>query len=153
MTPAAGGFLLCCPALLGASTLPTGFVETDIAGYFPEIAGISFEANGTMYAWERPGRVWIFENDVRRTTPLIDISEEVGAWEDYGLLGFALHPNFRQNGYIYLLYIVDHYYLANYGTPNYSPSANEYNRATIGRVTRYTARASDNFHSVDPASR
>src|SRR5205823_4312181 len=33
--------LLYCPASLGASTLPTGFVETDIAGYFPEIAGIS----------------------------------------------------------------------------------------------------------------
>ena len=39
------------------------------------------------------------------------------------------------------------------GKSNYNPNSNEYNRATIGRITRYTARASDGFHSVDPASR
>ena len=84
---------------------------------------------------------------------MIDIREEVGAWDDHGLLGVALHPNFRQNGYIYLLYAVDHHYLTKFGTPAYNPATNEYNRATMGRITRYTARASDNFHSVDPASR
>ena len=106
-----------------------------------------------MYTWERAGRVWILENDVKHPTPMIDIREEVGAWDDHRLLSVALHPNFRENGYIYLLYALDHHYLTKFGTPAYNPAANEYNRATMGRITRYTARASDGFRSVDPASR
>src|SRR5262245_39493224 len=146
-------FAVFSPETSRAATLPTGFIESDIFGYWPEVAGLTFDSTGVMYVWERAGRVWIVENDVKLSTPLLDISPEVGAYEDYGLLGFALDPNFRQNGYLYLLYVVDHHHLANFGTPNYNPNANEYNRATIGRITRYTARASDNFHSVDPASR
>ena len=69
------------------------------------------------------------------------------------MLGFALDPNFRMNGYIYMLYVVDRYYLFHFGDPNYDPNANEYNAATIGRLTRYTCRSSDGFRSVDPASR
>ena len=136
-----------------AASLPEDFLETEVGGYWDEAAGLTFDAANVMYVWDRQGRVWIVENDVKRATPLIDLSEEVGAWNDYGLLGFALHPNFRQNGYFYLLYVVDHHHLTRFGTPNYNPNANEYQRATIGRLTRYTARASDNFHSADPASR
>ena len=69
------------------------------------------------------------------------------------MLGFALDPNFRANGYIYLLYVVDRYYLLNFGTPGYNPNSNAYFEATIGRLTRYTVRSSDGFRSVDPASR
>jgi VCBS repeat-containing protein len=141
------------PSALRSATLPAGFIEQDISGFWPEVAGITFETNGVGYIWERSGKVWIMENDVKRATPLIDISEEVGAYDDYGLLGFALHPDFRQNGYLYLLYVVDHHHLTKFGTGAYNPNANEYNQATIGRLTRYTARASDSFRSVDPASR
>src|SRR5206468_1357917 len=92
-------------------------------------------------------------NDVKLAPPLIDISEEVGGWRDFGLLGFALHPNFQQNGYIYLAYTVDHHHLARFGTSGYRASSNEYFMATIHRVTRYTASASNDFRSVDLASR
>ena len=53
--------------------------------------------------------------------------DEVGAWGDHGMLGFALDPNFRVNGYIYVLYVVDRYYLFHFGDPDYDPNANEYN--------------------------
>jgi glucose/arabinose dehydrogenase len=145
------GFL--APEDLFAATFPAGFVETEIMDTYEDFVGVTFDATGRVYAWDRIGRVWIVENDVKLPTPLLDISPEVGAWDDYGLLGVALHPNFLQNGYIYLLYVVDHHYLANFGTPSYNPAANDYHRATIGRLTRYTARASDGFHSVDPNSR
>ncbi len=145
--------VLLDPGLLAAQTFPPGFVNTTVGGYWPELAGFTFDDLGTMYAWERAGRVWILENDVKRPTPMIDIREEVGAWDDHGLLSVALHPNFRENGYIYLLYALDHHYLTKFGTPAYNPAANEYKRATMGRITRYTARASDGFRSVDPASR
>ncbi|HYV32697.1 MAG TPA: PQQ-dependent sugar dehydrogenase [Candidatus Binatia bacterium] len=141
-----------------AATLPAGFIEENIPGQWNEAVGLTFEPEqqtpgGRMYVWERGGRVWIVENGVKLTPPLIDLSEEVGGWRDFGLLGFAFHPNFRQNGYVYLAYTVDHHYLTKFGTPEYNPATNEYFMATIHRITRYTARASDGFRSVDPASR
>jgi len=74
--------LLVC-VLLGASpvsaqTFPAGFVNTTVGGYWPELAGFTFDDVGTMYAWERAGRIWILENDVKLPTPLLDIREEVG---------------------------------------------------------------------------
>jgi glucose/arabinose dehydrogenase len=69
-----------------------------------------------MFVWEKAGRVWIMENGVKNPTPLIDISEEVGDWRDFGLLGFALDPGFLSNGHIYLLYVVDRHHLLNFGT-------------------------------------
>jgi glucose/arabinose dehydrogenase len=140
-------------ASLPGATLPAGFSEIEIPDTWDEYAGVTFDEVGAVYVWERSGRIWLLENDAKVSPPLLDISAEVGAWDDHGLLGVAFHPNFRQNGYIYLLYVVDHHYLAKFGTPSYNPSANEYQQATIGRITRYTARASDNFRSVDPASR
>src|SRR5437899_157770 len=145
--------LLQTASNLGAATLPAGFIETTIDGTYEDFVGVAFDAIGSVYAWDRLGRVWIIENDVKLPTPVLDISEEVGGYHDHGMLGLALDPNFRQNGYIYLLYVVDHHYLFNYGTTNYNPTVNEYYKDTIGRLTRYTARASDNFHTVDPSSR
>jgi PKD repeat protein len=142
---------------LSAQTLIPGFSQTVVpgptAGEWNEAVGIHFESNGRMWVWERGGRVWFKDTTDAAPTLLLNISEEVGAWDDHGLLGFALDPHFRQNGYIYLLYVVDRYHLLNYGTPGYNPAQNQYNDATIGRLTRYTVNASDGFRSVDSASR
>src|SRR5438093_4718044 len=142
----------------GAASLPVGFTEEPIPGPWNEVVGLTFEPDqqtvgGRMYVWERGGRVWIVENGAKQSPPLIDLHEEVGGWRDFGLLGFALHPNFSQNGYLYLSYVVDHHHLTKFGTPAYHPDTNEYFMATIGRITRYAARASDGFRSIDPASR
>ncbi|GAB3853117.1 hypothetical protein GCM10028822_21550 [Hymenobacter terrigena] len=104
-----------------------------------------------MFVWERPGKVWVVVNGQRQQ--LIDITEEVGAWGDHGLLGFALDPNFDTNGYMYLMYVVDRYYLLNFGTASYDPTANDYFSATIGRITRYTATPAGTGYTVNPASR
>ena len=142
---------------LRAFTLPPGFSEQIIGSGWVEPVGVAFDphpdAANRVYVWERAGRVWIVENGVKLATPLIDISDEVGAWRDFGMLGLALHPHFHENGYIYLSYVVDRHHLLHAGTAAYNPAANEYFAATIGRIVRYTARASDGFRSVDPASR
>ena len=152
------GSVLACllPLWLGSAhtaTLPAGFTETPVASGWSEVVGLTFAADGRMYAWERGGKVWIVENGVKSAAPFLDLSEEVGGWRDFGLLGFCLHPDFYTNGYVYLLYLVDHHHLKYFGTTNYNSSSNEYFVATISRLTRYTARAADGFRSVDPASR
>src|SRR6266850_996196 len=156
-------FVVCCFLACASlctsrgATVPLGFSETIVpgpnAGAWNEAVGLAFDSAGRMFVWERPGRVWFKDTNDTSFSLLLDISEEVGDWGDYGCLGFAVDPNFRQNGYIYLLYTVDRHHLLYFGTPAYDPAANEYSAATIGRLTRYTCRASDGFRSVDASSR
>ncbi|MBZ0205595.1 MAG: PQQ-dependent sugar dehydrogenase [Flavobacteriales bacterium] len=135
-----------------AQTVPSGFTDAVVVSGFSEPVGFTFDAYDRLYVWEKQGKVWIVENGVRLPNPLIDISEEVGNWRDHGCLGFTLDPDFLSNGYIYLFYTVDRYYLLNHGLPSYDPAADQYFNATIMRVTRYTAEAPD-FNSVNMASR
>ena len=135
------------------AAVPSGFVDEFVVGGFNGAAGITFDANDRMYVWERGGRVHIVENGVRLPTPLIDISDEVGNWRDFGLLGFTLDPDYLTNGRFYLYYVVDRHHLLHHGTPSYNPSTNQYFAATIGRITRYSADPSTGFSTTLPGSR
>ena len=151
-------FLACLlpgAALVSGATLPTGFIEQDIGGTWDEAVAIHFGPGNRMYVVERKGKVWIVENGVRQPQPFLDISDEVGGWRDYGLLGFALHPNFTANGYVYLLYVVDTHHLLTGGDSanGYNPATNLYFDATIGRITRYTADPANDRKTVLPESR
>src|SRR5689334_22745028 len=108
----------CLPAirLAHASNLPTGFVEQTVTGPWVEPVGVTFDDNARMYVWDRSGKIWSRDNGSNSWTLMIDISEEVGAWDDFGLLGFTLDPDFLVNGNIYLMYVVDRHYLMNFGT-------------------------------------
>jgi len=50
-----------------------------------------------MYVWEKLGGLVKDPSDSGPTL-LLNISEEVGAWNDHGMLGFVLDPDFRVNG-------------------------------------------------------
>ncbi|WP_299759215.1 PQQ-dependent sugar dehydrogenase [uncultured Pontibacter sp.] len=131
---------------------PTGFVEEQVGGDWDAAVGLVFSDDGErMYVWEKAGKVWIVEDGKKKDEPLLDISEEVGNWGDHGLLGFTLDPNFKSNGYVYLLYVVDRHHLMNFGKGSYSSSKDEYNEATIGRVTRYKVR--QDGYTTDMSSR
>jgi len=132
---------------------PSGFTNTNVGSDWVQPIGLTFAKDGRMYVWEKAGKVWIVENDVKSSVPFIDISEEVGDWNDHGLLGFALDPDFYNNGFVYLLYAVDRHHLLKYGTPDYSSTTNEFNNATIGRLTRYKANAADGFRTIDMSQR
>ncbi|MBC6696820.1 PKD domain-containing protein [Hymenobacter puniceus] len=137
---------------LRAQTPPAGFTSTVVSDQWNEAVGLTFNASGThMFVWERGGKVWVVYDGQR--TLLLDISPEVGAWNDHGLLGFALHPQFETNGYFYLFYLVDRHHLLNFGTPAYNPATNDYFSASISRLTRYTATRSGTAYSVNPVSR
>lgn len=153
-------FAFLPPQPAETADLPGGFVQETVLGGWDGLVGMTFDGHGRMFVWERKGRVWIVGQDgVRLPQPFLDIGEEVGAWRDYGLLGFALHPDFHHTGYVYLLYVVDHHHLIHHGTPSYDPAKNEYFQASIGRVTRYRAKLppgeSHYAHATafDPSSR
>lgn len=134
--------------------LPPHFQDQTINATMNRVEGVVFDNNKRMYAWEKKGLVWIIDsNGVKRTTPLINISQEVGSWVDHGLNGVALDPDFANNGYIYLNYTVDRHYLLYYGTPTYNKDSNEYNNATITRLTRYTCDKTHAFNTIVAGSR
>ncbi len=103
-----------------------------------QVVGLTYDEDGTMYVWEKGGKVFLVKDSLRFSNPLIDISDEVGNWGAHGMLGFALHPHYFDNGYIFMLYAVDRHHMLYAGTPSYSPSADAYQDATIGRIARYT---------------
>jgi chitodextrinase/glucose/arabinose dehydrogenase len=129
------------------------FNDDLVSGSWNAAVGFTFDATGRMYVWEKGGKVYCLVNGQKRL--FLDISEEVGNFHDYGLLGFCLDPRFRQNGYVYLSYVVDRHHLITDGKPErgYSSTTNTYFAATIGRITRYTAKAGTDFTEADPASR
>ncbi|SOE22959.1 Glucose/arabinose dehydrogenase, beta-propeller fold [Spirosomataceae bacterium TFI 002] len=114
----------------------TGFVDELVNDSWDTPVGITFDDMGRAFVWEKDGKVFHLMNNTK--VELIDIEEEVGSWYDNGMNGFALDPNYMTNGYIYLLYVVDRHHLMHFGTPNYNSNSNDYESATIGRITRYT---------------
>jgi len=148
-------FLWCLLIGVAAPTnaQPAGFSDQLFMGGWDQVVGMTFDDNCKIYVWEKKGKVWIIEDGVKLPDPLIDISEEVGGWRDFGLVGFALDPDFVSNGHFYLCYTVDRHHLLYFGTNQYNSNTDEYFNATIGRVTRYTAQASTNFTTVDYNSR
>ncbi len=142
----------CAPV---ASALPPGFTDEALPPMQTgTVVGVAFAPTGLGFFWEQGGRVFTFENGIRSLQPVLDIQEEIGHWADYGMLGFALDPNFATNGYIYVMYVVDYYYLTRFGLPGYDPFANTIRHDTMGRITRYTCTyTSVTGWRADPASR
>jgi glucose/arabinose dehydrogenase len=156
-------------ALLGspadATTFPPDFSEQSIGRPdgqpWSEVVGIAFSPSGRMFVWERGGRVWVVDSENPVSQPLVNLSDlggtgEVLGWRDHGLLGFALHPDFDNTGYLYLMYTVDRQHLERCDSPvqgepvctNYDPAVSwepndpaspGYRKATIGRIVRYQA--------------
>ena len=154
--------LFICGLLISAGVSATifedpDFTETEIArpdgNAWVGVVGLQFVEDGSRaFAWEREGRVWILDDDAPVATPFLDISDEVLGWRDHGMLGFALDPGFRTNGYVYLFYAVDRHHVdycvedpsgtgpSQCDPSNYDPAFSILEtRATIGRVTRYQA--------------
>jgi len=145
-------------SILKAQPLPAGFSVSKLLDGFVQPVGTVFSSDGLqLFIWEKSGRIvvssWNGTAYAKQTAPVLDIAEEVGDWRDLGLLSVCLDPNFRDNGFIYLFYVVDRHHLLYYGTPQYSPTANEYNNATISRVTRYRISNAGGIYTADPASR
>jgi glucose/arabinose dehydrogenase len=64
---------------------------------------LTFLPDGSMLVTERPGRLRIIRNGVLQPEPIAGVPE-VRAINQGGLMEVALHPNFAQNGLVYLTY-------------------------------------------------
>jgi LPXTG-site transpeptidase (sortase) family protein len=90
-----------------APAFPTGFVSEAVVTNLTGPTTIAFAPDGRMFIGQKDGRVRIFQNGVLLPTDFINISSQVNNYWDRGMLGLAIHPDFPNTPYVYLLYTYD----------------------------------------------
>jgi len=78
---------------------------TSMASYWP--VGVAWPPDGRMFIWQKNGVVRVFKNGTLLETPFLDFYSKVNTDSDNGLLGLAFDPDFANNGYVYLTYILE----------------------------------------------
>ncbi|WP_185731360.1 putative Ig domain-containing protein [Larkinella rosea] len=121
------------------SQYPSNFSEEIYASELAGAVGLTFDKNGAMYVYGIDGRVIRIDPQTKQRSTLLDISGEVGRYDDFGLLNMVLDNDFLNNGRFYLYYVI-----------KYAPDKWQ---GTYARITRYEANKADNFRSIVPNSR
>ena len=66
------------------------------------------DGSGRLFIIEKYGVIRVYENGQLLTAPFLDITDRVNdSGNEMGLLGFAFHPDYEQNGYFYVNYTGD----------------------------------------------
>jgi glucose/arabinose dehydrogenase len=105
---------------------------------------IDFSPDGrNMYISEKSGLVKVVRDGSLRSTPFIDIRNIVNNVRDRGLLDLAIHPDFENNPYIYLLFTYDPPEVFNNTGNSFARPDGLGNRA--GRLIRVTANAATGY--------
>ncbi len=117
--------------------------ETIISG-LSQPTSIEFSPDGrNLYVSEKRGIVQVTRDGNLLATPFIDLRDQVNNVRDRGLLDIAIHPDFENQPYVYLLFTYDPpEVFDNIGDALAGPDQ-QGNRA--GRLIRVTADASTNF--------
>ncbi len=103
----------------------TSEVVTTLPAFTP--AGITWATDGRMFIWQKDGLIRVFKNGQLLATPFIDLRGTVNTFDDRGFVGFALHPNFLQNGFAYLAYVHEPF-----GNPSDNgPKISRFTRVTV----------------------
>ncbi|MCA9559068.1 MAG: thrombospondin type 3 repeat-containing protein, partial [Myxococcales bacterium] len=127
-----------------AQTLPPDF-SIEVVDRLTNPTGITFGPNGWLWAAEKRGKVWIYVDGQRVPEPFIELDGPVNDNRDGGLLGIAVHPDFEQNGFVFLLFVVD--------PDETEPNATGEEVHTYARLERYAADPATGLLRADPASR
>src|SRR5713226_2276827 len=87
-----------------AATLPTGFVETQIASGLSSPTAMALAPDGRIFVCEQGGTLRVLKNGALLPTPFVSIS--VDSSGERGLLGVAFDPSFATNNFVYVYYTV-----------------------------------------------
>ena len=120
--------------------------QTVISG-LAQPTSFAFSPDGrNMYIAEKGGVVRIQRDGVLQSNSFIDISAQVNNIRDRGLLDIAVHPDFENNPYIYLLFTYDPPEVFDNVGDSLAGPDRVGNRA--GRLIRVTANASNGFRTA-----
>lgn len=100
-----------------------------------------------MLVWEREGRVWSFVKDAVTVskTLLLDIHTQCQGWDDSGLMNLVFHPDFANNGYVFLYYT----WVPTGTVQGNATTRPPLNKTCYDRLSRFTMLGDG---TIDPAS-
>jgi glucose/arabinose dehydrogenase len=96
--------LLCSFDWVSAQVFPPGFQVTKVGeGLNP--TDMKFSPNGEyLFITDKTGKVFLVEDDVLSTTPILDISSAIMVDGEMGLTHVCVDPDFTTNYYVYLYF-------------------------------------------------
>lgn len=86
----------------GATTGPPGFQDTLVAGGISGPTAMAFAPDGRIFVTQKTGELRVIQNGRLLSRPFLKVNPD--ARGERGLLGVALDPGFRKNGYVYVYY-------------------------------------------------
>lgn len=95
--------LLSTISLAKTAQLPEGFVEKLIAENL-DPTKMAIAPDGRLFLTEKNGLIHIIENDILLPEPFLDL--EVDFFNERGISGIAIDPDFNSNGFVYIYYSV-----------------------------------------------
>ncbi len=88
----------------GVEPLPPGtFIETILPGLTGRPVAMTFDPDGRLFYTEKnSGNVRLYVNGTLRANPVIHFPVQWGDFDERGLIGIAIDPDFATNRYIYV---------------------------------------------------
>ncbi len=128
-----------------AIELPDNFVDEAFVSNLPgQITAFDALSPGRIFISEKSGIVRVVNDGNLLEQPFIDLRDIVNDRVDRGLLSVAVHPQFPQSPFVYLLYTFDPPELVSNNLQDRGVQDGDGNR--VSRLVRYTADASQNFN-------
>ncbi|EMI57315.1 protein containing Legume lectin, beta chain [Rhodopirellula sallentina SM41] len=134
------------PALDPPAEQPDTVYSLTLASGLNQPTAIDWLPDGTMLIAEKGGVVKARVGESVSSTPFIDISTMVNGTRDRGLLDIAVHPDFENNPYVYLLFTYDPPEVYNQAAGTLAGPNGNGNRA--GRLIRVTADVDNGYHTA-----
>ena len=100
----------CEPAPLAACATPVSGSRITLRRIAPDLlADVSLLATSPkndprLFVVLRNGEILIYENEVKRATPFLDVGNSIVSGNEQGLLGLAFHPSYGCNGQFFIYY-------------------------------------------------
>ena len=105
--------ILATLSVLAALTTPTAApaaahgsddFETTVVAFVGSATDLDFLPDGRMLVATKLGQVRIVDDGTVLPTPALDISAAVCTEVERGLSGLTVHPDFAENGWVYVFY-------------------------------------------------
>lgn len=93
---------LVVSANLRPATVPHGFSDVPVVSGLNSPTAMAFAPDGRVFVCEQTGAVRVVKNGVLLPQPFVQVT--VDSEQERGLGGIALHPNFANNGFLYIYY-------------------------------------------------
>jgi PKD repeat protein len=119
-----------------------GFTSEQVIGNLSQHTGVAFAPDGRIFVAQKNGVVLVWDGALL-STPFIDLSDQVCDCWDRGLLGIAVHPQFPQQPYVYLLFTYD---------PPGVPTPDDFQGGRVSRLIRVEADPAQGYNVAKPGS-